>query len=135
MQAPVGSLLGSLDSCAETLTVGEPPGCKLCEALALIVRPVRPVPDEQADACAQFRAKLLARQHPGHGAAHIAAACLSLHVRLQAQVQLALQYDVQCLRQLPSDAVEVLDVAAPVMPSEAITTAEQLYQPALAIDQ
>ncbi len=120
----MGSLRGGVDSCAETLTVGEPPGCKLCEALALVVRPMRPVPDEQADARAQFRAKLLARQHPGHATARIAAACLSLHVRLQAQVQLALQYDVQWLRQLPSDAAEVLDVAAPVMPLEAVTTAE-----------
>ncbi|PAV68064.1 hypothetical protein WR25_17934 [Diploscapter pachys] len=63
------------------------------------------------------------------------AACLGLHMALQAFVQFPLQHQVHRLRQLSGDGAERGNMPAPVMALEAIATAEQPDQPTLLVDQ
>ena len=108
---------------------------QLREAFGLLLGALRPVPHEQADALTLLTTQLLASQQPGYCPSGVGAACPGLHMRVQAQVQFALELQVNGLGQLPVDCVEQGDVAAPVLPLHAVPPADQLHQPALSVDE
>ena len=77
----------------------------------------------------------LARQEACHRTAGVGAAGQSLRVIVPTPIEFALQHEVDRLRQLPSDAAQVGNMATPVMSQKAIAAAEQLHQAPFAVHQ
>ncbi|MNE30190.1 hypothetical protein D3C80_1236920 [compost metagenome] len=135
MLAPVCCILQRVDGDAVKLAVRKPQSCQLGEAFGLLLGAVRPAPHEQADSVALCASQLLACEQPGHGTPGVGAACLGLHMIVQAQIQLTLQVQVDRLGQLPGDSAELWDVSAPVMAVYAVPPAGQLHQSALLVGE
>ncbi|MNN00718.1 hypothetical protein D3C81_1133180 [compost metagenome] len=131
----MGRFVMSGDSNAVALAVGETQRCQPGQAFGLGVRAFGPVPDEQTDSAAQLGAQLFARHQSGHSAASVKTSGSRLHMVVEAPVQFALQGEIEWLGKLPGYAIEIRNVPAPVMPVNAISTAEQLQQLALAKHQ
>lgn len=135
MLTPLPGLLDAAYGLAVVQAVAEPQRLQLAQAFVHARRPVRPVPDEQADDPALLLIQRLSCHQPGRLAASPLASIAVLDVVIQAPVQLALQHGVERFGQLCRYAWQLPGVSRPVLPEASVTTADGLLQHAVAVDQ
>ena len=135
MLTPLPGLLGAAYGLAVVQAVAETQRLQLAQAFVHARRPVRPVPDEQADGPALLFIQRLSCHQPGRLAASPLAAIAALHMIIQAPVKLALQHGVERFGQLCRYAWQLPGAGRPVLAEAPVTTADGLLQHAVAVDQ